>query len=86
MWVPGVCVKLRLPGVILGSPHPSVTPVPGHLMPSSGLCGHQAHKWYRHTCRQDTHTRKTGCKETLYETTVLHSPECQNKLGVTTDN
>ena len=26
----------------------SVIPVPGDLMPSSGLCGHQAHVWYTH--------------------------------------
>jgi hypothetical protein len=35
----------------------SVTIVPGDLMPSSGLCGYQAHMWYTgiHTCRQAEH-------------------------------
>ena len=63
-----------------------LTEDPGNLLASSGLGAPGTHMVHRHTCRQDTHTRKTGCKETLYETTVLHSPECQNKLGVTTDN
>lgn len=37
-----------------GSFQPSVTPVPGHRMPSSGLSGHQLHTW--HT---NTHVAKT---------------------------
>lgn len=28
-----------------GGSKPSITPTPGHLMPSSGLHGHQAHMW-----------------------------------------
>lgn len=50
-----------------GSSQSSVTPVPGDLMPSSGLYGHQAHKWYRHTCTQDTRTHKIKCKHTFYD-------------------
>lgn len=28
----------------------SVTPVPRDSIPASGLCGHQAHKWYTDIC------------------------------------
>lgn len=39
-----------------GSPQPSITPVPGDLTPSSGVLGHQAHKWYTDTHVDKTHT------------------------------
>jgi hypothetical protein len=35
---------------------PCVNPVLRNLTPPSGLQEYQAHKWYRHTCRQDIHT------------------------------
>ena len=36
---------------------PSKSPVPGYLIPSSGLYGHQG---YMYTCRQNTHTHKNN--------------------------
>ena len=36
----------------------AVTPVPGDLMPSSGLCGYCVHVVHRHTHRLNIHTRK----------------------------
>jgi hypothetical protein len=42
-----------------GCSHPSVTPVPGHLIHSSGLSRHQAYTCYTvNTCRQNVYTHK----------------------------
>ena len=52
----------RGPGFDSQHPHGSsqvcASPVPGDLMPSSGLHRPCRHRVYRHTCRQNTHTHK----------------------------
>jgi len=44
-----------------GSPL-SVTPVPGDLMPSSGLHRYCKHKAHIHACRKNTHTLRVKFK------------------------
>lgn len=60
-WIRALAILGDL-GSILNTPHgssqPAVTPAPGNLTPSSGLWEHQVHTvTYRHTCRQNTHTK-----------------------------
>lgn len=59
-----------------GVPQLSVTPVLGALMPSSGLHGHQAPRWCRYACKQNTCTHeieitKLENKASEYKTMVL---------------
>ena len=43
--------------------NPSVTPVPGDPMPSSGLQGHCMHVVDRQTCRQNPYTHKINSQK-----------------------
>lgn len=45
--------------LFLGDPQPSVTPTPGNLMPSFGLCGHRAHMWYAYIQAGKTYLHMT---------------------------
>lgn len=56
------------PSTHLAALNPLLTPVPGDPTPSSGLHRHQAHKWYRFTCRKNTHT----CKKKLFKLLYCH--------------
>lgn len=46
--------QLEAPWFSSQHPHPSITPDPGALVPSSGLPGHCMHMVPRQTCRQTT--------------------------------
>lgn len=54
-----------------GSTLPSVTPVPGALMPSSDLFGQQAHKWYTYKQTTQTHKINKSFFKFLNKTVVL---------------
>lgn len=73
------CRGLREFGSQNSSSQPSTTPVPRDLTFSSELCKYWAYKWYRQTCRQNTHTHK--CKNSMYMFTErdIHTYTCTHR-------
>jgi hypothetical protein len=59
------------------SSQPCVTPVLWELMASSGLCGHQAHKWFTNICAGKTLIHIKSSKST--EKPCLKKPKKKKK-------